>query len=242
MKKLAGSPTFDVDAENATCAVRGTEFDVIASPGGSILVACAEGEVECASEGVSTSAVPGQAVEKREGVRIARRTVAAADYENFKRKWIEGEAAAFKRDAPKAARRIAANYLDLAQRLAANQERISASGAVKAWVEEERKGGAGVAISKAELDRRLAEAEPLLKESRLILGPMERVAARVTAIKEAIDDDPTVLSQEIRPGRTVGDFFSRFEAARDRDLQRIAALRRTVRLVERARSERERIK
>lgn len=238
LKRIGGAPSFNVTTDSAVCAVRGTEFDVLASPGGAILVACAEGEVAVTSEGQASSAVPGQAVEKREGAKLARRALAASDYEAFKRKWIEDESAAFARDAPKAARRIAARYLDLAERLSSLHERIAASGAVKAWIEEERKGGA--AISDAELDRRLAEAAPLIAESRGILGSMERIAARVSELRDAVGDDAAVLSQLIGPGRTVGDFFKRFEVAKEKDLQRIAALRKAAKLLKLAQSERER--
>ncbi len=238
IKKLGGSPGFTVATESATCAVRGTEFDVIASPGGSILVGCSEGEVSCVSEGVSTSALPGQAVEKRVGAKIARRAVASADFAGFKEKWLADETADFARDAPKAARLIAARYLELSDRLRANHARIAADGALKAWAQEE-KSGAGARISDAELERRLTEVGPLLAESRRVLGAMERIAARVDALGELVGGDSAVQGQRVRPGVTVADFFKRFEAAKDADLKRIAVLRRAERQVKRARMERE---
>jgi hypothetical protein len=238
VKKLAGTPTFNVDSGNAACAVRGTEFEVVATAGGSVLVDCSEGEVACSSEGITTSALPGQAVEKREGAKIARRAVKAADYESFRNKWIEDEGAAFKRDAPKAARAIAARYLDLSDALAANHEKLAASGALKAWLAEER-GGLRKPLSDAELDRRLAETTPLLKESMRILSAMERLASRVVGLEEALGGDAAVLSQTVRPGRTVGDFFARFEAAQAQDLKRIAVLRKAVKFAKLAAAERE---
>ncbi len=238
LKKLGGSPGFGVVTESAVCAVRGTEFEVLSSIGGSTLVACTEGEVSCASEGSQESATPGQAVEKVEGAKLARRAVALADYESFKAKWLSGEAAAFKRNAPKAARRIAARYLELSERLAANREKIAADGALKAWVEEE-KGGSRAAISGKELDRRLAEAGPLLEESRSILATMERIAARVTALEEVVGGDRAVMASTVRPGVTVKDFFARFEIAKDKDRERIVALRKALKLYRRATAERE---
>jgi hypothetical protein len=238
LKKLGGAPGFTVATETAVCAVRGTEFEVLASSAGSILVACSEGEVSCASEGVETSAVPGQAVEKQEGAKLARRAVAAADYEDFKAKWLAGEAAAFKKNAPKAARRIAARYLDLSERLAANHEKIAADGALKAWLEEEKKG-APSSISDKELDRRLAETGPLLQESRSILAAMERIAARVGALEGIVAGDRAVMASKVRAGVTVADFFKRFEVAKDRDQQRIVVLRKALKLYRRAMAERE---
>ena len=201
VKKVAGAPSFNVSAESAVCAVRGTDFEVIGSPGGSILVACTEGEVLCSSEGVSTSAVPGQAVEKLEGSRLARRAVALADYEKFKEKWIVGEALAFKRNAPKAARRIAARYLELSERLVAIHERVAAH--------DEAMG-------------------PLLEESRSVLATMERIAVRVTALRDIVGQDSSVMAQQLRPGVTLEDFFRRFEVAKEKDMQRIIAVRKAI--------------
>lgn len=241
VKKIGGAPGFSVSAGSAVCAVRGTEFDVVSSPGGSLLVGCSEGEVECSSEGASASAVPGQAVEKLEDAKLARRAVALADYENFKARWIAGEAEAFKKNAPRAARRIALRYFDLAERLVANHERIAASGALKAWLQEER-SGSPPAMSDEELDRRLAELGPLLADSRAILASMERVATRVAALEDVVGNDPAIMAQQVRAGVTIADFFKRFEVAKEKDKQRILALRKALKLWKRAIMERERRK
>jgi hypothetical protein len=243
LKKLAGNPVFTVSVESEVCAVRGTEFDVLSSAEGSILVACSEGEVACDVEGQTSSAVPGQAVEKREGEKLARRAFAPADYASFKKTWAEGETAAFARNAPRAAKLIAARYLALAEKLAANHDKIAASGALKSWLQEEKgvrpRAGGRTALPDAELRARVAELGPLLADSRVILASMERLAARTAALEEIVGSDPAVTSQLVRPGVTVGDFFKRFEAAKDSDQKRIVVLRKAIRLQKRAMREME---
>ena len=83
------------------------------------------------------------------------------------------------------------------------------------------------------------ELRPLLAQSRTILGAMERMAARVLALREAVGGDSAILSRQVRKGVTVADFFQRFEAAKDRDLQRIAALRKAAKILKRATAGRE---
>ncbi len=236
VKKLGGQPGLNVSTESAVCAVRGTEFEVLTSPSGAILVDCSEGEVDCSSEGQSVSAVPGQAVEKLEDAQLARTALAQADYQQFKEKWLAREETVFERNAPKAAKLIALRYLRLSERLAANHEKIAASGALRAWLREEK--GARIRLSDEELDRRLAELAPTLQESRSILGTMERIAARVGALEAVVGNDSSILSQPVRPGVTVADFFKRFAALEEKDRTRIAVVRKAIRLQKRATLER----
>lgn len=277
VKKIAGSPEFEVVAADTVAGVRGTEFTVTSSAGGAVLVSCVEGEVACAVDGDSLSALPGQAVERREGARLRRMAIASGEDENFRRRWADDEAAAFKRDAPKAARIIATRYLELSERLAGLHKELAASGVLRRWAEEREealsrrpprsprgaapgapqglapagppgagtpskpgaapgakpgaKPGAGATPRApqrpdlATLEKEIREVAPLLRESAAILGKLERMNAAVAELEEALAGDEAILSEEVRKGLTVRDFFKRFDAGRERLDRDIAWLR-----------------
>jgi hypothetical protein len=239
VKRIAGSPGLSVTTETAVLGVRGTEFEVSVSPAGSVLVACSEGEVSCSDESGAASALPGRAVEAGEGVKLRSLAVAPADYASFRDAWLAGEAEKFRKNAPKAAKLIAARYLELAERLAALHKAISESGALRLWLGDIGKGPQA-RRSDAELDAQLSELGPRLAEARKILGTMERILARVDALEEIAGKDPSIGSQAIRNGFTVADFFAKFEAEKGRDAQRVAFLRHAAKLFKAKTLERQR--
>ncbi len=224
VKKASGSPSLSVSTGNTVMGVRGTEFEVTTSPEGSVLVDCSEGEVSCSDESGQSSALPGQAVEKREGVKLRRLAVSLADSASFRQKWIDGEEESFRKNAPKAAKAIAARYLELAERLVSLHAELSSSGVLKQWSEDARKGSVA-RTAPQDLDRQLAATGSRLLEAKKILGTMERIGARVEALELALADQSAVLAQELRKGFTVADFFKRFEAEKERNIQRVAWLR-----------------
>lgn len=229
VKRLSGSPGLSVATEGAVAAVRGTEFGVTLSDSGSALVDCSEGEVLCSDESGQESALPGQAVEKREGERLARRAVALADYKAFKEKWLADESAAFKRNAPRAARLIALRYNELETRLAALHEELLKSGALRRWGEE-RAAKRPSQVPEGQLKAELAELGPKLAEARRLLGSMERIDARVEELEGFVGDDESILAEKVRPRFTVGDFFKRFDAEKERNAKRTAWLRLASRM------------
>ncbi|MBL8967544.1 MAG: FecR domain-containing protein [Spirochaetaceae bacterium] len=283
VKKIAGSPELEVLAADTVAGVRGTEFTVTSSAGGAVLVSCVEGEVACVVDGDSLSALPGQAVERREGARLRRMAVAAGEDENFRRRWADDEAAAFKRDAPKAARTIATRYLELSERLAGIHKELAASGVLRRWAEEREaalsrrpprnprgaapgtppgsaqgpapagppsggspakpgatpgaKPGGGAATRApqrpdlATLGKEVREVAPLLRESAAILGKLERMNAAVDELEKALAGEEAILSEEVRKGLTVRDFFKRFETGRERLDRDIAWLRQAGKML-----------
>ena len=234
MKKLAGEPSFEVTSGSTVMGVRGTEFTVTSSPSGALLVSCVEGEVACVEDGDAASAVPGQAVERREGARLRRLAVAAGEAEGFRQRWADEEAAAFRRDAPKAAKAIAQKYLELQAAFAESQEQAAGSEVLRRWIAERKAGAKGGRPDLAALERDLRELRklgPSLLEGRRLLGQLERANAAVAALEEALAGDEAVLKQEIRKGLTVGDFFGKFAAERERLDRQVAWFRQAGKLL-----------
>jgi hypothetical protein len=226
VKKLAGAPGFTVNTESTACGVRGTEFDVTAVPSGDVLVDCTEGEVACVSDNVTESSVPGQAVEKREGQRLGRRALAASAYADFKSKWIEDEEGAFKKNAPKTARIILSRYLDLQKKLGSAAEAMARDRDLSRWAEQRKKGELPTPAELDQLGKRIADIGRRLSQAQRLLGAMERIDARVSALGDALDrNDSAVMRTELRPGYTIGDFFAHFDDMRAKDLKRAAELR-----------------
>jgi hypothetical protein len=231
LKKIVGSPGMTVTTETAVCGVRGTEFQVTASPSGDVLIDCDEGEVSCSSDNVTASAVPGQVVEKRQGQRLARKALAASAYADYRRAWLADEEAAFARNAPKAARAILLRYLELQKKLGEVADALARDKDISAWMEQKRKGIAPSPADLAELGKRIADVAKRLAQAELLLGAMERIDARVAALGSALErGDKSAMRESLRPGFSVGDFFDRFGEMRARDQKRAAELRAGVRL------------
>ena len=234
MKKLAGEPSFEVTSGSTVMGVRGTEFSVTSSPSGALLVSCVEGEVACVEDGDAASAVPGQAVERREGARLRRLAVAAGEAEGFRQRWADEEAAAFRRDAPRAAKAIAQKYLELQAAFSESQEQAAGSEVLRRWIAERKAGAKGGRPDLAAMERDLRELRklgPSLLEGRRLLGQLERANAAVAALEEALAGDEAVLKQEIRKGITVGDFFGKFAAERERLDRQVAWFRQAGKLL-----------
>lgn len=102
VKRLAGTDEVVVRTEGAAMGVRGTEFEVITSAGGDLLVVCTEGRVACrAGEGETAFAEPGKAVERRVGERLRTVLFRLAEAEDLKRNWLTERMEAFRANAPR---------------------------------------------------------------------------------------------------------------------------------------------
>jgi len=221
VKKIAGAPALTVSTDTASMGVRGTEFDVTTSDEGNLLVTCTEGEVACTDESGTTTAVPGQTVEKREGQRMQRRALALADYRSFREKWMADESTAFKRNARRAAGLLAVRYLDLLRTFQAIHEELSSSGILKQWMEDEKAGKSSASPDRAQ---QLAQVGPRLSEARKTLGAMMRISARIQALDNALKGDRVAMARRVRPDLTVSEFFERFRSQREMNVQREAWL------------------
>ncbi|MDR1316825.1 MAG: FecR family protein [Spirochaetales bacterium] len=113
VKKLSPQSKFEVRSQGSVMGVRGTEFDVIASVTGDILVTCSEGRVSCEDEGGnSLFAEPGVAVERTAEGIFHDIPVRISDLETFRNTWGTEKIEAFRGNANRAIAYFAQRYLD----------------------------------------------------------------------------------------------------------------------------------
>jgi hypothetical protein len=227
--KLTGSQSMRVQTDTALMGVRGTNFTVTTVASGDILVACDEGEVACTDEdGNTTSAVPGEVVEKLFEERMRRLPVAVSSLEQFRRSWDTERISALKANAGRAIAAFAVRYTSL--RLQFNQDFATLEKArrvIDKWQAEDRAGKIGGAIEVAKEKKEVVGA---LFRLRRTLFVFERIYLRLLELKGYHDEG--YGRGTIRYGatsETTTQFFARFERDR-RDLERKMA---SVRLVAR---------
>ncbi len=125
VQKLAGSEELSVRTGTAVMGVRGTEFEVVSAPEGSILVVCVEGRVACEDDKRGQQyAQAGRVVEKRSGESIRRIPVDPGDEELYKEFWVSQREQVFKAGAPTFIRAYSQQYLNTQPQFAEAYQRV----------------------------------------------------------------------------------------------------------------------
>ena len=100
VQKLTGNDTLNIQTESAVMGVRGTEFEVITSTEGGILVLCDEGAVSCKDDqGREVYSKPGSVVDQVPGKRINAQAVSVDDLGLFRTYWVSARDKVFKNGA-----------------------------------------------------------------------------------------------------------------------------------------------
>jgi hypothetical protein len=225
LRKVAGGPGFEVQAEGTVLGVRGTSFSVDASESGNLLVACEEGEVSLDDGGELMSILPGRAAERRRGAGARGFELPAEKLEEKRGAWRKDESEAFRKEAVKAALEIGKEYLDLVDAFRTELQGISANPLLGKWAEEERTGKRSRA-ELAAIREQLREVGEALRQADRSLLAMRRLGLRVEAMAEALAAEPAILERQLRNGQTLGDFLGRFAEGREKEEQRAATLLR----------------
>ena len=125
VNKLTGNEELSVQTGSAVMGVRGTEFEVVSAPEGSILVVCVEGQVECEDDKRGRQyAQSGRVVEKRSGERVRRIEVDPGDEELYKDFWVGQREQVFKAGAPTFIRAYSQQYRTLQPQFAEAYQRV----------------------------------------------------------------------------------------------------------------------
>jgi hypothetical protein len=210
VKKLAGSPSLQVQTSMAIAGVRGTKFDVSVSLNDAILITCSEGEVSCDDgSGGSLPVAAGRAVERRGKAKAAYLDADPAAIKDFRDRWMEGELAALRSDPRKALLAYEARYARLSEGFKAAAGALASSPVIRKWMDEDRAGARPRALDPAVM-REKKEAFGRLKEVRRSIFLFERVYVRVAELEDLFGGGE-LGGIELRKGYTVGDFFRRFE-------------------------------
>lgn len=100
VQKLTGNDTMIVHTESAVMGVRGTNFEIVYSPEGGILVLCDEGAVSCKdNQGREQYSKPGSVVEKVPNNRLSSYSVSAEDLGLYRNYWVSARDEVFKNGA-----------------------------------------------------------------------------------------------------------------------------------------------
>jgi len=160
---------------------------------------------------------------------LSRLAVKVEDLQSFQADWSRKRSGEFRQHAGKNARLIIQRYLALAERLASVHRELGADGILRAWAEEKR--DESPPAKPKELAAEILAVGPKLVEAGRIISAMERMTARVEALKEALGPGDPALREALRPGFTVGDFFARFDAETLRNQERTTWVRHAARLL-----------
>jgi len=216
VKRISGDPSLRIRTGSAVMGVRGTEFQVQVSPNSGILVSCNEGRVECQAEVNgrldSVDAIPGQAVEYREGERFKRIPVAVSSLEAFRERWGTEEIEAFKASALTVLDQYARTYERYKADYIKASEALLALPAVQTWVQEDKQGVVPHERAVSVMGQKSTIA-PRLMAVRRVLFFFEPAYYRLEQVREYLG--PQHNSHQLSTGKTVRAFFLEM----DRDLR-----------------------
>lgn len=110
---LLDTEELNVLTQSAAMGVRGTEFEIVTTPEGSILVVCTEGKVICEDNQFNQQfAQTGRVVEKRTSGPLRRINLAPGEEGLYKKFWINQREQVFKAGAPAFVKAYAQQYLN----------------------------------------------------------------------------------------------------------------------------------
>ena len=206
--KLMGKSSLEVRAGNVSMGVRGTTFEVVTAPDGSILIACEEGQVRCeAEDGTILFAEPGSAVESTPEQGFRNIPIMFQDLETFRRNWHAERIEAFRSNPHRALGNFARRYLEWKEKFDEAYKTLMVRYEIlDKWFREDRAGRIG------------AMAE-ILREKRLIIRPLlnlrknsflfEKVYYRLLELREYYKQG--MIRGDLGNGMTAEQFFRRFD-------------------------------
>jgi hypothetical protein len=174
VKKLSPQSKFEVRSQGAVMGVRGTQFDVVASAAGDVLVTCSEGRVSCEDdEGNSLFAEPGTVVERTAEGIFHDIPVRLSDLGKFQQTWNTEKIDAFKANANKAIADYAERYIELKTRFdQAYRTLLSQKTILDKWYREDARNQIGSTIE-------------IMREKSAIVRPLMNIK-KVTFLFEPV--------------------------------------------------------
>ncbi|MBI9101997.1 MAG: FecR domain-containing protein [Spirochaetales bacterium] len=208
VQKLAGNEELNVQTGTAVMGVRGTEFEVVSAPEGSVLVVCVEGQVACEDDNNRQQlAQAGRVVEKRSGERIRKVDVDVGDERLYKEFWVGQREQVFKAGAPTFIRAYSQQYLSLQPQFAEAYQKVIANRDLLLRYGQESGGNNGV---NADLMMIYSNVSKDLIPARGIFVLFEQVFYSVKVL-EKYHSQGIGISQISRRLSSV-DFFNEFNA------------------------------
>lgn len=175
VQKLTNNDTLDVYTESAVMGVRGTNFEVITSPEGGILVLCDEGVVSCKdNQGREQYSKPGSVVDKVPDKRISSYSVSTEDLGIYRNYWVSARDEVFRNGAKVFIQGYAKQYLLFEPKFsAAFSELLKVRTTLERYGNNISSGNPGV------LFQAKAEVSPAIIKMRSVLPIFEMVFYRL---------------------------------------------------------------
>jgi hypothetical protein len=183
VKKLSPQSKFEVRSQGSVMGVRGTQFDVVASATGDLLIVCSEGRVSCEDEsGNSLFAEPGTVVERTAEGIFRDIPVRLSDLEKFRQTWNTEKIDAFKSNANRAIAYFAQRYLDLKSQFdRAYRSLLSQKSILDKWYREDARNQIG---STMEIMREKSAITKYLVDIKRVTALFEPIYYRLLQLED----------------------------------------------------------
>ncbi|MDR1933020.1 MAG: FecR family protein [Spirochaetales bacterium] len=228
VKKLSPQSKFEVRVQGSVMGVRGTQFEVLLSVAGDILVTCSEGFVSCEEQegGNSLFAAPGVVVERTAEGIFHDIPVRLSDIETYRQNWSTEKIEAFKGNANKAIADYARRYIDLKTQFdQVYRNLLSQKTILDKWYREDARNQIGSTVD-------------IMKEKTALAGPLFNIK-RVVFLFEPVYFRLLELAQlhaqghgrgSLAPGLTSDQFFRRLSNESVELNERMANIRYILKL------------
>jgi hypothetical protein len=244
--KLAGAPSAQVRTDTAACGVRGTDFEVVVTITGSLLVTCDEGEVGCLGidgdeEAVGPEAPGGEAAQRDEGGSFQAVEVGKATLAELRDKWSNEKLTMLRANPRKAMAQLAGLYLKKKPLFDKAFDPLEKSDAFKRWQKEDGDPNFKPNPMSAQNLKDLKEVDKPIFAMRKELMLLERYVYRLEGIRSIVEgtseydkplSDPSgqaILDDSGKP-MTARVFFKKFDRERNELVRRIGMFRYAERL------------
>lgn len=226
--KLSGRERLSVQTESAVMGVRGTEFEVVTAPDGSVLVLCEEGSVSCIDENQNEAlAGPGRGVEKLPGDSLNGVDIDENEYDQFRTSWRAERLSIFRSGAPVFIRAYVQQNGRLLPRFNAAYSRIEGfENRLRRYAQASESGNPP---GRSELMRFRAEISPAFIEMRSILPIYRQNFFRLNELGRYVLTEGVAADADIGEIRA-GEFFRRFSGNLRAQRERIARVEYWIQL------------
>ncbi len=219
IQKLTGNDTMNVHTESAVMGVRGTNFEIVYSPEGGILVLCDEGAVSCKdNQGREQYSKPGSVVEKVPNKRLSVYSVSTDDLGLYRNYWVSARDEVFKNGAAVFIQGYAKQFLIFEPKFTdAFTELMGIKTTLEKYGQDSDSGNPGT------LFQAKAAVSPAVVKMRSVLPLFEMIFYRLKEL-EGYHDEGLGIGP-IEKDLSSAQFFGSFSAKRDHISRQMAEVR-----------------
>lgn len=219
VQKLTNNDTLDVHTESAVMGVRGTEFEVVTSPEGGILVLCDEGAVSCKdNQGRERFSKPGSVVDKVPDKQISSYSVNTEDLGLYRNYWVSTRDEVFRSGANVFIKGYVNQFLLFEPKFSTAFVEL-----LEAKTTLERYGKESSTANYGSLFKAKVEVSPAIIKMRSIMPVFEMVFYRLKELETYHNEGLGVGI--IKGNLSSNDFFSKFSTEKNNISRQLAEVR-----------------